>query len=151
MPHDSSEWVSPKSMYFQVLGQKIYPIQEMIRPKMMPWSKSIHWKAPSLLFYQYKLRIAPQPLAANGSVFIMRAASRRWRLAGMALGVGFGRVVERARSSRLRPVVGSFPLGGLPLGVPTTRPKGDPCQRSGSLTVHGPCNIAVHSTPINYL
>ena len=52
MPRDSSEWVSPKSMDFQVWGRKIYPIPEMIRPKMMPWSISIHWNAPSLLFYQ---------------------------------------------------------------------------------------------------
>jgi hypothetical protein len=28
----------------------------MIRPKMMPWSTSIHWNAPSLLFHYTKLK-----------------------------------------------------------------------------------------------
>ena len=37
-----------KSMDFQVLGQKIYPIPKMIRPKMMPWSISIHWNVPNV-------------------------------------------------------------------------------------------------------
>ena len=115
----------------------------MLRPKMMPWSKPIHWKAPSLLFYQYKLRIAPQPLAANGSVFIMRAASRRWRLAGMAMGVGGGMVAWFASISAagLRPVVG-FPLGGLPLGVPAGVRRG---PRQSRWSLKADCT-AFHST-----
>ena len=56
MPHDSSEWVSPKSMDFQVLGQKIYPIQEMIRPKMMPWSNKIYpLEGPKLIILLLKI------------------------------------------------------------------------------------------------
>ena len=40
-----------KSMDFQGLDQTIYPIPKMIRPKMMPWSTSIHWNATNPLFY----------------------------------------------------------------------------------------------------
>ena len=42
----------PKSMDFHFLDQKIYPIPKMMRPKMMPWSMSIHWNAANLLFHK---------------------------------------------------------------------------------------------------
>ena len=39
-----------KSMDVHVLKQNIYPILKMPRPKVMPWSTSIHWNAPVLVF-----------------------------------------------------------------------------------------------------
>ena len=44
----------PKSVDFQVWGQKIYPISKMPRPKMIPWSTSIHWIVLNLLFHLKK-------------------------------------------------------------------------------------------------
>ncbi len=58
MPRGSSEWVFTKIHGFpgfgliSRFGSKDLSIPKMIRPKMMPWSASIHRNAPNLLFYK---------------------------------------------------------------------------------------------------